>query len=75
MEPSALELVATKEIIDELMRRTTFQGVVIHSQGECKTSDWPEKQVFKVHFSNSLSSDEAGRLLEIVAGHLDRQEG
>ncbi len=36
MRSDELELYSTQELIDELMRRTTFQGIVVHSAEEAK---------------------------------------
>jgi len=73
MQPSDLELYTTQELVAELMRRTTFLGVVVHSEQELKNQDWPGEQVFKVHFNSNLDTAQAGRLLDVVAGHMDRQ--
>ncbi len=73
MQPSDLELYTTQELVAELMRRTTFLGVVVHSERDHKNQDWPGEQVFKVHFNSNLDAARAGRLLDVVAGHMDRQ--
>ena len=31
-QPGELELFSTEELIDELMKRTTFQGVIVHAR-------------------------------------------
>src|SRR5436190_1642321 len=36
----ALELYTTRELIEELMRRTTFLGVVVHSEEELRNGAW-----------------------------------
>jgi hypothetical protein len=71
MQPSELELYSTRELIDELMRRQTFLGVVIHSQEEMKDGEWGEERIFKVHFNDNLDTARAGRLLESVASYID----
>jgi len=68
--PSDLELHTTQELIEELMRRKTFLGVVIHSQEELKGRDWAGERVFSVHHNANLAAAEAGRLLDVVAEHL-----
>jgi len=72
VQPSDLELYTTRELIDELMRRKTFLGVVVHSREELKSPDWAGERVFSVHFNGNLGAAEAGRLLEAVAGNMDR---
>jgi hypothetical protein len=71
MGPSDLELYTTKELIDELMRRRTFLGVVVHSEEELKQA-WTGERVFKVHFNDNIDAGQALRLLEAVASRLDR---
>ena len=74
MEPSGLELYTTKELVDELMRRKTFLGVVVHSEEDYKNQNWTEERIFKVHFNENLEPDQALRLLGTVANRLDVQE-
>lgn len=71
MQPSELELYSSRELINELMRRRTFLGVVIHSEQELKGGDWGDERVFKVHFNGNLDTLSAGQLLETVADYID----
>ncbi len=71
MEPSDLALLTTHELIDELTRRTTFLGVVIHSEEELKGGGWGPERMFKVRFNSNLSPAEASRLLEAVAEYMN----
>jgi hypothetical protein len=71
MEIGELELFATHELIEELMRRKTFLGVVIHSEAEMR-GRWMEEHLFRVHFNGNLSATEASRLLETVADAMER---
>lgn len=71
MQPSELELYSTQELIDELMRRQTFLGVVIHAEQELKTHTWGDERIFKVHFNNNLDAAQTGRLLDSVANYID----
>lgn len=71
MQPSELELYSTRELIDELMRRQTFLGVVIHSDQEFKSGPWGDERIFKVHFNNNLDAAQTGRLLDSVASYID----
>jgi hypothetical protein len=75
MEPSDLELYTTKELIAELMRRQTFLGVVVHSEGEFKNEDWGGARIFRVHFNDNLDAGQALRLLETVASRMDPSPG
>ncbi len=70
MQPTDLELYSTKELIDELLRRTTFQGVIVHSRDEAKTADWDEERVFNVCLNANLDVEKAGRLLGVISQHL-----
>jgi hypothetical protein len=72
MQPSDLSFCTTAELIGELMRRTTFMGIVVHSEREHRGAEWGEARVFKVHFSGNLARGQAGRLLEVVAEHIER---
>lgn len=65
-----LELIATRELIDELMRRTTFQGVIVHALDEAKSADWEGERLFAVRHNATLGTEEAGRLLDVVGQHL-----
>jgi hypothetical protein len=68
--PSDLELASTRELIDELMRRRTFLGVIVHSEHELTQESWNDERVFKVHFNGNLDSTRAGKLLERVASRI-----
>ena len=67
MSQDDLELVTTAELIDELLRRTTFQGVVVHAKEAARTAQWSGERVFSVRHSVNLDTDEAGRLLDVVS--------
>ena len=68
---SDLAFCTTQELIDELLRRKTFLGVVIRSDQEYRCGNWGEERIFKVHFNENLSAAQAGRLLDVVANHLN----
>lgn len=74
MEPSELALFTTRELIEELTRRTTFLGVVVHSEKDYRAPSWGPERVFKVQFNSNLSAPQAGRLLGTIAEHLDRTQ-
>ena len=66
MSRDDLELVSTRDLIDELLCRTTFQGVVIHASEPAKAAAWLGERLFSVLHSACLDTDEAGRLLDVV---------
>src|SRR5262245_36792205 len=69
---SELELCTSRELIEELMRRKTFLGIVIHAEEELKSPEWTGERVFTVHMNANFVRAEAGRLLEIIAEHTHR---
>jgi len=72
MQPSELDFFTTRELIDELMRRKTFLGVVVHSEQELRSPHWTGEKIFKVHLNENLDAAQASRLLDIVAEHMDQ---
>jgi hypothetical protein len=70
MDPNDLALFTTAELLDELMRRKTFLGVVVHSEQELKAATWEGTRMFRVRFNDNLSAGEAQRLLDVVADHM-----
>lgn len=70
MEPDDLEFYSTRQLIDELMRRTTFLGVVVHAEDEAR-GDWVGEKTFRVHHNANLDADQAGRLLGVVSEYID----
>jgi len=64
---SELTFASTQELVDELLRRNTFLGVVIQSEKEYRGENWGEERVFRVHFNSNLDGEETGRLLDAVA--------
>jgi len=75
VKPNELELYTSRELIDELMRRKTFLGIVVHSEEELKSQGWTGERIFKVHFNSNLDAAEASRLLDVVGDHIERQLG
>lgn len=72
MQEADLAFYTTQELIKELVRRSTFLGVIVHSEQEMRGKDWGQERMFKVHFNSNLSATEASRLLDVVAEHMDR---
>jgi len=75
MSQGDLELYDTQDLVDELLRRTTFQGVVVHAEGGVKDADWQGERVFHVRFNGNLGHDEAHRLLTAVSEHMQLNGG
>jgi hypothetical protein len=71
MQPSDLAFYTTQELIEELMRRQTFCGVVVHSADDQKREVWGDERMFKVHFNQNLDSTRVSRLLDTVSEYLD----
>jgi hypothetical protein len=69
-----IALYTTRELIDELMRRKTFLGVVVHAEDELRTAEWRGDQTFKVRFNTNLDAARVGRLLDVVAEHLELRQ-
>ncbi len=69
-----LELVPTQELIDELLRRSTFQGVIVHALDEARDPEWEGERTFAVRHNASLGTEEAGRLLDVVSRHIAVQD-
>jgi hypothetical protein len=71
MEGADLAFYTTEELVSELIGRKTFLGLVLHSEQEMKQHGWTGEQVFRLHFNANLKPEEACRLLDTVADHLD----
>jgi hypothetical protein len=73
MEPSPLELYTTRELVQELMRRQTFLGVVVHAEQELR-GPWRGERIFEVHFNSNLQAEQAARLLEAVTERMGQTD-
>ena len=73
MKPGDLELFSTEELIDEVMRRTTFQGIIVHARDGAKSRYWDGERVFRVRINENLDREEAGRLLDVVSQHISEE--
>jgi hypothetical protein len=71
MDQDDLAFFTSQDLIDELMRRSSFLGIVIHSREEERGGPWPPERTFRVHHNSNLQSHEACRLLRVVADHMD----
>ena len=74
MQSPELAFCTTQELIEELMRRNTFQGVVVHADDELKHEDTDGTKIFKVHLNANLSTTQASRILETVAAYIDQDD-
>jgi len=74
MPLSDLTFASTQELVDELLRRKTFLGVVIQSEKEYRGEGWGKERVFRVHFNANLEAEQAGRLLDAVAERMIADE-
>ncbi|MFO0888679.1 MAG: hypothetical protein U0790_05960 [Isosphaeraceae bacterium] len=72
MNPTDLELFSTADLIDELLRRTTFQGVVIHSHDEARSPHWSGERIFRVRHNANFDTEQVGRLLDVVSQYIAR---
>lgn len=74
MYAGELELFTTQDLIDELLRRTTFQGVVVHATGGAKNRHWDGERCFTVCHNANLDIEEAGRLLSVISEYIASRE-
>jgi hypothetical protein len=73
VQGSEFAFYSNQELIDELLRRTTFLGVVVHSTEEMRNRQWGGERVMRVQFNENLTTEQAGRLLDVVAAQLTDQ--
>ena len=59
----------TSELIAELVKRSTFCGVVVQSIEEHR-GDWEGERTFRVHLNPNLTAEETGRLLSAIGASL-----
>jgi len=74
MNEGQLELFATQDLINELLHRSTFQGVIVHAVNGAKHRHWAGERVFAVEHSANLDTEEAGRLLDVVSQYIASRE-
>jgi hypothetical protein len=73
MDSSDLAFYTTQELIDELLSRRTFLGVVVQAD-ELRTAAWKHgKHSFRVRFNKNLKANEAGRLLGVIADRMEER--
>jgi len=74
MKAGELELFSTQELVDELLRRSTFQGVIVHAIDGAKDRHWHGERVFAVQHNTNLDIEEAARLLDVVSQRISTRE-
>ena len=72
MPASDLEFYTTRELVDELMRRQTFLGVVVQSHDDYRNHEWTGERIFNIHFNSNLDTEQVCRLLQTVAGYIEK---
>ncbi|MDB5349167.1 MAG: hypothetical protein JWN86_414 [Planctomycetota bacterium] len=70
MNIGELELFSTQDLVNELLRRSTFQGVIVHAVDGAKSPHWDGERLFAVHHNANLGTEEAGRLLDVVSQYI-----
>ncbi len=63
-----LELATTAEIINELVKRTTFGGIIIHSEEEDRGQAHKNFRLF-----TALNSEDSSTMLEVALDALAQQ--
>jgi hypothetical protein len=74
MDPNELAFYSSRDLIDELLRRESFLGVIVHSAEETRGRGWTGNKAFQVRFNSNLDMDAAGRLLNLVAEGLSPRD-
>jgi hypothetical protein len=67
MKSSELAFASSRELVDELIRRQSFLGVIIHAVQETRGQEWSGNKDFQVRFNENLDAETVSRLLNIVA--------
>jgi hypothetical protein len=67
MNPSELAFYSSRELVDELVRRQSFLGVIVHAIEETRGQGWTGNKNFQVRFNENLDTESVCRLLNIVA--------
>lgn len=73
MGPDELELCETSLLIEELLRRSTFQGVIIHAETTPRAAHWAGERIFKLRFNDNFTAAQVGNLLGVVADYVHEQ--
>jgi len=70
MEAGELAFVSTQQLIDELISRKTFLGVIIHSEKDYRNGQWGGERNFRVHFNGNLDAAQVPMLLDRIAEYV-----
>ena len=62
-----LAFYSSAELVDELLRRQSFLGVVVCAVGETRGRGWKGNKDFQVRFNDNLDAGSVRRLLNVVA--------
>ena len=74
MDHSELAFYPTQDLVNEILRRKTFLGVVIQSEEEYRNQNWGAERMFKVQFNSNLTNEQASRLVDSVAEFMQGEE-
>lgn len=66
MNQSDLTFYSSQDLVEELLRRQSFLGVVVHAVEETRGRGWVGDKSFQVRFNQNLDTEAAGRLLSTV---------
>jgi hypothetical protein len=67
MNASELAFYSSRELVDELVSRQSFLGVIVHSVEETRGRCWTGNQEFQVRFNENLGAEGVRRLLNVIA--------
>lgn len=67
-----LELYSTDELVQELLHRATFQGIIFHSHDEFRGKNWDNK-TFRLFWAN-VEFAEIKLLVETLREYLEKKE-
>ncbi len=73
MNSEDLALFTSEQLVNELLRRQTFLGVLIHDE-EAWKGRWDGTRNFRVSFNSNLKTEEVRRLLDVVTAHLSTHD-
>ena len=65
-----LEFYTTEDLIKEIINRTTFQGIILQAENDCKNKNWRGKKTFKIHWNENLTKKEVIEILQSTAESL-----
>ena len=74
MDSSDLAFFTTDELVEEILRRKTFLGVVIQSEEDYRAPHWGPERIFKVQYNSNLNPEHAARLIDVVAEYMQGEQ-